>query len=148
MEEKIKEKVKEFFEKLEEPIEIKEVKREDLTFFVKIESKSNLDLIGENGKTLYAIQHILKCILRREIPENFYIDLDINSFKEKRKKYLIEMARKYADEVSLLKREIILEPLSAQERRIIHLELAKRNDVATFSIGQGENRRIVIKPYP
>lgn len=148
MEEKIKEKVNEFFGKLEQNIEIKEVKKEDLTFFVKIESKGDPDLIGENGKTLYAIQHLLKCILRREISENFYIDLDINSFKEKRKKYLVEMAKRYADEVSLLKREIILEPLSSQERRIVHLELAKRDDVTTFSIGQGENRRVVIKPYP
>lgn len=144
--EKITKKIDEFFKKMEVKIKIESIKSERETIVVKIKSEESLDLIGEKGKTLYAIQHLLKAILKKEFNEQFYLDLDINSFKEKRIQYLLEMAKKYADEVSLMKREIILEPLPPQERRIIHLELAKRPDVTTFSIGKGENRRIVIKP--
>ncbi len=145
--EKISQKTKEFFEKMGVNVEIEAIENVDDTLKVKIKtSTKEIDLVGEKGKTLYAIQHLLKAMWKKEMKENFYLDLDINSFKEKRFQYLIEMAQRYADEVSLVKKEIILEPLPPQERRLIHLELAKRTDVTTFSIGKGEHRRLVIKP--
>jgi len=61
---------------------------------------------------------------------------------------LKELAKSVADEVALTKKERILEPMSAYERRIIHLELASRPDVTTESIGKEPKRRVVIKPYP
>ena len=53
-----------------------------------------------------------------------------------------------ADEVVLTKKEKILSPMPAYERRIIHLELAERKDVSTESIDQGLERKVVIRPYP
>jgi len=58
------------------------------------------------------------------------------------------LAKEIADEVALTKKEKILPPMPAYERRIIHLELAQRPDVTTQSIGQEPERRVVIKPYP
>ena len=103
-------------------------------------------LIGERGQTLAEIQHLLKAILRRKIAEQFYINVDINDYKKKKTEYLKEMARSVADEVALSKKERIMGPMPAYERRIIHLELAEREDIVSESIGQEPERRIVIKP--
>jgi spoIIIJ-associated protein len=86
--------------------------------------------------------------LKREIKADFYIDIDISGYKKKKIEYLKELARSIADEVSLTKKEIILDPMPSFERRIIHLELASRPDVTTESIGKEPKRRVVIKPYP
>jgi spoIIIJ-associated protein len=94
------------------------------------------------------IQHLLNAIFKKEIGEEFFLDLDIEGYKEKKVKYLKELARSVADEVALTKKERILEPMPAYERRIIHLELASRPDVTTESIGKEPKRRVVIKPYP
>ena len=140
--------VKEFFQKMavEGEIEILPPKDETLGINLKIEDPQIL--IGERGQTLFEIQHLLKAILKREISENFYVDLDINDYKKKKIEYLKELARSVADEVSLTKKERVLSPMPAYERRIIHLEIAERKDVTTESIGQEPERRVVIRPYP
>ena len=146
--EKAKKIVKEFFQRMtiEGEIEILPPKDETLSINLKIEDPQIL--IGEKGQTLFEIQHLLKAILKREISENFYIDLDINDYKKKKIEYLKDLARSVADEVSLTKKERILSPMPAYERRIIHLEIAGRKDVTTESIGQDPERRVVIRPYP
>ena len=143
---KIKEIVKEFFEKtaFEVEIEVLPEKEQTLPIILKIEEPQIL--IGEGGQTLAEIQHLLKSILKRKITELFYIDLDINDYKKKKKEYLREMARSLADEVSLAKKEKILPPMTAYERRIIHLELAGREDIVSESMDQGPERRVVIRP--
>ena len=80
--------------------------------------------------------------------EPFYIDLDINNYKKKKMEYLKELAKSVADEVAITKKEKELPPMSAYERRIIHLELAARGDVTTESIGQEPERKVVIRSYP
>ena len=146
--EKIKKITREFFEKTTFEIEIEFLPQEDQTFPIKLQTKEPQILIGEGGQTLFEIQHLLKAILKRKIRENFYIDLDINDYKKKKIKYLKELARSTADEVALTKKEKILSPMPAYERRIIHLELANRSDVTTESIGKEPERRVVIRSYP
>lgn len=142
--------IREFFKKmgLEEEPKITPPQRAEKTFFVKIEAEEPKILIGEQGKTLSLLQHLLKTILRRQIPEELYVDIDVNRYKEKKIRYLKELARSVANEVSLSKKEKMLDPMPAYERRIIHLELAERSDVTTESIGKEPDRRVVIKPYP
>jgi spoIIIJ-associated protein len=144
---KIEERVREFFEKLGFNVEI-EMTKENNLFKINIKTNEFQDLIGEKGKTLLEIQHLLNAILKKEIKEEFSIDLDVEGYKEKKIKYLKELARSVADEVALTKKERILEPMPAFERKIIHLELASRSDVTTESIGKEPKRRVVIKPYP
>jgi spoIIIJ-associated protein len=144
---KIEEEVREFFSKLGVDFKI-EISRDEKTFKINIQAKDFQDLIGEKGKTLLEIQHLLNAILKKKIREEFFIDLDIAGYKERKIKYLKELARSVADEVALTKKERILEPMPAYERRIIHLELASRPDVITESIGKEPKRRVVIKPYP
>jgi spoIIIJ-associated protein len=146
--EKIQKIVKEFFQKMTIDGEIEILPPKDETLIINLKIEDPQILIGEKGQTLFEIQHLLKAILRREILENFYIDLDINDYKKKKIEYLKELARSIADEVSLTKKERVLSPMPAYERRIIHLEIAERKDVTTESIGQEPERRVVIRPYP
>jgi len=138
--------VQDFFEKSGFLVEIKELFIEKETIFLKLKSEEPKVLIGKNGCTLSEVQHLLKVILKKRFLENFFLDADIDDYKEKKTEYLKEIARETADEVALIKKEKILAPMPAYERRIIHLELADRADVVTESIDQGAERRIVIKP--
>jgi len=140
--------VKEFFQKIAVEGEIEILPPKDETLIINLKIEDPQILIGERGQTLFEIQHLLKAILKREISENFYVDLDINDYKKKKIEYLKELARSVADEVSLTKKERVLSPMPAYERRIIHLEIAERKDVTTESIGQEPERRVVIRPYP
>lgn len=156
---KIKEIIKEFFEKMTFGVEIEVLPPEEKTLRVNLKTEEPQILIGQGGETLFEIQHLLKLILRKKISgsqksvfvkdeDNFYIDLDINDYKAKKAEYLKELARSIADDVSLTKKERTLSPMSAYERRIVHLELAGRSDVVTESVGEEPERKIVVKPRP
>jgi len=146
--ETIKKTVKEFFEKTTFEVEVTVMSEKEDTLPIVLKTEEPQILIGEGGQTLSEIQHLLKAVLRRKITEPFYISLDINDYKKKKKEYLEELAVSTADEVSLSKKEKTLSPMPAYERRIIHMALAGRGDVVTESTGEGMDRRLVIKPRP
>ncbi len=145
--ETIKKTTEEFFQKTTFEVEIEFLPQKDLTLPINLKTEEPQILIGERGQTLAEIQHLLKVILKRKIKETFFIDLDVNGYKKKKLEYLKELARTVADEVALTKKEKILPPMPAYERRVIHLELAGRSDVTTESLGQEPERRIVVRPY-
>lgn len=142
----IKKVSQEFFEKTSLEIEVEVLSLEDKTIPIKLRTEEPKLLIGQNGQTLNEIQHLLKKILKRKIPGDFYINLDINDYKKKKTEYLKETAKSLADQVALTKEEKILASMPAYERRIIHLELADRKDITTESIGREPERRIVVRP--
>ncbi len=147
---KAKKEVQEFLNKTTFNIEVDSLSQKDQTLFINLKTDEPQILIGEGGQTLSEIQHLLKAILKRKkiSEELFYVDLDISDYKKKKIKYLEELARSVADDVSLTKKERILSSMPAYERRIIHLELAGRADVITESVGEEPERKIIIKPYP
>jgi len=140
--------IQDFFEKTGFIVEVKILPIEDKTISVKVRTEEPKILIGQNGQTLTDIQRLLKVLLSRQIQEQFYIDLDINDYKKKKIEYLKETARNAAEEVALTKKEKVLAPMPAYERRVIHLELAERENITTQSIGREPERRVVIRPYP
>jgi len=144
----IKKTVQEFFQKMTFEVEVDFLTQTEQTLPINLKTDEPQILIGERGQTLAEIQHLLKAILRRKIEteEAFYIDLDINDYKKKKNEYLRELARSAADEVSLSKKEKILSPMPAYERRVIHMELAGRSDVVSESIGEGPERRVGVRP--
>lgn len=149
--EKIKNATAEFFKQtgLDLEVQIKNAV-EDSTILVNLKAEEPQFLIGERGQTLLEIQRLLRAVLRRQIncsesPEPFYVDVDVNDYKKKKVEYLKEMARTAADEVSLSKKEVELAAMPPYERRVIHTELASRTDVATESIGEDPERKVVIK---
>lgn len=104
-------------------------------------------LIGENGQNLFSLYSIVKRIAERRFPDDHTPFLiDINDYQRKRIEEIKERARMSAQRVRYFKKEVIMPPMSAYERRIIHMSLAEDPDVVTESMGEGESRRIVIKP--
>lgn len=113
---------------------------------VDIKMEEPAYFIGHSGQVLFAVQHLLRVILRKQIPQVKYVDLDINDYKKNKINYLREVAREAAEDVALLKKPKQLPPMPAYERRIIHLEISGRSDVTTESVGQGPERRVEIRP--
>lgn len=151
----IKKVIEEFFQKTTFDVTLEEILEKEGTIFVDLKTQDPQILIGEGGRTLAEIQHLLKAILKRKLAlfsqekkglVPFYLNLDINNYKQKKYEYLKELARLTADEVALSKKEKQLSPMMAHERRIIHLELAERPDVLTESSGQEPERKVIVRP--
>lgn len=141
--------VEEFFEKMTFEAEVKVLNMIDSTLPIKVKVADDPQiLIGQKGETLSEIQKLLRIILRKKIAQDFYLDIDVNEYKEKKAEYLRELAKEAAEDVSLTKKEKELDPMSAYERRIVHMALAGREDVISESIGEGSERRIIVKPHP
>lgn len=126
-------------EKLKYEIEVKEN-----IIYVIINGESAGLLIGYRGEGLNAMQTILSTIANRNINEKVRIILDIENYREKREKVLEDLAEKVAKNVLRNGKSITLEPMSAYERKIIHSKLQENTKVETYSIGEGDNRRVVI----
>jgi spoIIIJ-associated protein len=142
----IKKIVEEFFKKTTFEVEVDVLPENEKTVPIKIKAEEPQVLIGEGGQTLTEIQHLLKSILKRKIQEEFYVNIDINDYKEKKEDYLREMTRSAADEVILTRKEKELAPMPAYERRIVHMELSTKEGIEAESIGEEPDRRIVIRP--
>ncbi len=116
-------------------------------FTVRVSSDSSR-LIGEYGANLAALEHILKKILKKKYGETMQFSLDINDYRVRRLEDLKQDVKAAAKDVRLYRKEVPLRPMSSFERRVVHLLLAEYPDIATESIGQEPDRRVVIKPYP
>ncbi|MCD1261799.1 protein jag [Paenibacillus athensensis] len=101
-------------------------------------------LIGKRGQTLDALQYLVNIVANRYSDSHIRILLDAENFRERRKKTLEELAVRLAGRVIKTKKEVILEPMNAQERKIIHSELQNHPSVKTYSKGDEPNRRVVI----
>ena len=104
-------------------------------------------LIGKNGQNLKALEHVLRAMLVKDGKEGTII-LDVNDYKKSRATYLIDVAKQTVTRVRNTQKAEALFPMSAYERRIVHMELAAYPDIATESVGAEPQRRVVIKPYP
>lgn len=101
--------------------------------------------IGEKGQTLFEISHVLRALVRRMLAEPVRLVFDINDYQKNKEQYLRELARTAADEVALFKKDKELPAMTPGERRIVHLELSERQDVVSESVGEGPERRVVVK---
>ena len=103
-------------------------------------------LIGRRGSTLAALQRITRLIVGQEIAGRVNLVIDVNQYKERRKKKLAGLANRLADQAIRTNRTVILEPMPPNERRIIHLTLRKNPKVETKSIGERDQRKVTIIP--
>lgn len=114
---------------------------------INIRTEDSGILIGKGGENLKALEMILNTVSKKIIKEfDWYVVLDVNSYRTVYEEKLREFAREAAHKVSISKKVLELPPMSPKDRRIIHLEIALRSDVKTESVGEGENRHIIIKP--
>lgn len=117
------------------------------TFLIEVEGDDSGLLIGRRGETLRALQLIVNLILARQAdPDQGRVILDVEHYKEGRARTLRELALRVADRVIASGRPITLEPMPANERRVIHMALADHPRVTTTSEGFGETRKVSIIP--
>lgn len=123
-----------------------EVRRRDDNITIKIFSDHNAVLIGKNGKTIEALQTIIRQIVQNETKEYIGVILDVENYKDKREKNLEHLAKSIAKEVKETQVEAKLDSMNSYERRIIHSILSNDKYVYTESTGEEPNRCVVIKP--
>ena len=101
-------------------------------------------LIGKHGQTLDAIERLLNCIVNKASLVKRRVFVNTEGYRERREERLVEMAHQVAEKVRYTDREVVLAPMSARDRRIIHVTLKGDEVVSTYSQGEGEMRRVVV----
>ena len=103
-------------------------------------------LIGRQAETLNALQYISSLIINKEIGRSIPLIVDVEGYRTRRENQLRQLARRMADQAVSTGRRQVLEPMPANERRIVHIELRENPDVSTESIGEDPRRKVTIIP--
>jgi spoIIIJ-associated protein len=101
-------------------------------------------LIGRHGSTVDAVEHLVERMASQAAGERINMNLDINNYRRRREQSLVERTQGLMAKVRETGREIHVEPLCARERRIIHLEVAKDDDLRTYTLAGGGGKHVVI----
>jgi spoIIIJ-associated protein len=101
-------------------------------------------LIGRRGETLAALQLLVNLIVRHRTKRSMRIVVDAENYRQRREENLRSLALRVAQQVRNYRRSIALEAMPPHERRIVHIALSESTDISTESIGEGEERRVVI----
>jgi spoIIIJ-associated protein len=111
---------------------------------LNIEGDDLGSLIGRHGQALASLQYILRMIVAERQKSWIPINIDVAGYKKRRYESLEKLALRLADQVRTSRRQINLEPMPADERRIIHMALSDHPDVTTQSTGDGEERKVIV----
>jgi spoIIIJ-associated protein len=103
-------------------------------------------LIGRRGETLSAVQFVLNQMLNHKTGDWLGVIVDAEDYRLRREDQLRGLARRMADRARYYRQAVTLDPMPPNERRIVHLALADHASVETHSVGEGEDRRVVITP--
>ncbi len=103
-------------------------------------------IIGKNGQSLEALEHIVNLIVNRSSETRVKINLDTDGYRLRQEERLLALAAKAADQVKASGKTFRFDPMSSKERRIIHLALKNVEGLETFSEGEGSFRKVVVKP--
>jgi len=123
-----------------------EVTSQNERVLFSMETADEEALIGEDGEVLEAIQHLVKLAIAKRYKENLKLLLDVNGFRERRKKTIIVMAKKLAERVRKEGKPVKTKPLNPYERRIVHTLFKGNNRITTHSEGEGHTKQVVISP--
>lgn len=113
---------------------------------VDIRGKDLSILIGRRGETLSALQYIARLIVGKELRKPVALVIDIEGYRARREKQLRRLAQRLAHQTIERGRTMSLEPMPANERRVIHIELRDHPQVYTESVGEGDKRKVTIIP--
>jgi spoIIIJ-associated protein len=119
-------------------------KYENNIIHLTIDTNHNSILIGKNGKTLQALNDVCRYAVASKFKRHYRILLDINEYKNEKYTKLSRIAKRVAKEVLHTKQTVHLDPMPADERRIVHNTLTKFKNISTQSEGNGNRRHIVI----
>jgi spoIIIJ-associated protein len=103
-------------------------------------------LIGRRGQTLDAIRHLTQRVVAAREGRNVVVNIDVGDYRERREERLRDRAREAVARTRETGRSVTMEPMSAQDRRVVHLVLADEEGLRTYTIGGGPRRRVVVAP--
>ena len=145
----VEEKIEQFLTGLLEHMNSKAIphawKENENTYMVELVGEDLGYLIGRRGDTLDALQHLCNYSINRGIEGHIRINVDAESYREKREDSLRRYAQKKAQQVLKAHRRTTLEPMNAYERHVIHATLQDTDRITTYSVGTEPNRRVVIE---
>ena len=145
----VEEKIEVFLKGLLEHMDSKAVphcwKEEGNAYQVELVDDDLGYLIGRRGDTLDAIQHLCNYAVNREVEGHIRVNVDAESYRQKREESLRRYARKKAQQVLKARRRTTLEPMNAYERHVIHAALQDMENITTHSTGVEPNRCVVIE---
>ena len=122
-----------------------DVEYKDPIYNVEINTSNNALIIGKNGITLQMLNELVKVAVNNRFKHHFRVLLNVADYKDNKYSKLEGLAKKYAHQVLKTKQIITLDPMPADERRIIHNALSGYKNIKTESIGEGLKRQITIK---
>ena len=149
IEEKIKEVVQALVEKMGFPCEVEIMENQEgneRSLICNIKTKESNFLIGQYGINLQSLQHMARILVKQKTDQRVSFILDVNSYRQEKNSSIVRLAVEMAEQAIREKRAVVLRPMSPYERRIVHLELSKNSQIKTESIGDGENRKVVVSP--
>lgn len=115
------------------------------TYQVTLVSDQNAILIGKEGRTLNALQLLIKQAIKKETQLNLKLNLDASNYKLKKLKGLERQIKIIAKEVLESRIDVSLDPMNSYERRLVHSIIGKYQHLTTESIGEGKDRHVIIK---
>lgn len=117
---------------------------QDGRIYCNINTSNNSILIGKAGVILRAINLIVKNAVSTTFKKRLEVSVDINGYKEERYKKVASMTRRFGKTVLRTKADLKLDPMPADERKVMHQEIAKMDHLKTESKGEGKNRYMTI----
>ncbi len=120
---------------------------QDGRIYCNMNTNHNSILIGRGGSILRAFTIIIRSSVSNIFKKRFEISLDINGYKEDRYKKVSSMAKRFAKQVQRTKHKIELDPMPADERKVMHKVVDSFDHVKTESVGEGRNRHMIISYY-
>ncbi len=120
--------------------------QDEPTLVLDIRGNDLSALIGRRGETLEGLQYLVRLLVAKELGHYLHVVLDVEGYKAHRAQMLKQLALRMAERVATTHKPAALEPMPANERRIVHLALRDHTQVRTESVGLGENRKVTIIP--
>jgi len=114
-------------------------------FLVELDGEDLGRLIGKHGKTLAALQHVAMIYLNRMSDTKLSVSVDAGEYKKRRKKNLEVIVKQAIQRAKLTKAKVMLDPMFAFERRIVHELVKQHKDVKSYSVGVEPYRKVVIE---
>ncbi|HPD74088.1 MAG TPA: R3H domain-containing nucleic acid-binding protein [bacterium] len=142
----IKKKMNKIFQYIGIKPELSVEEIEENNFNVTVSGDDLNFLIGFRGQSLDGLQNILRLMIYRETQIQPLITLDINDYKSRKTEKIQDMAKTFIDKVRFFQKDVEMPRMSPWERRQIHVLVSEYDDIESESTGEGEDRRVVLKP--
>jgi spoIIIJ-associated protein len=128
-------------------VEVEARETKNNTIYLEVVGSKDLGLvIGKEGSTLNALQFLLSNILTKKYQKRVFVHIDANDYKAKQEQEIIAAATDAADVAEREGVQIVLDPMTSAERRLVHTILGERPNIETCSRGEGPNRQVVVSP--